>query len=603
MSCIGIDLGTSTTVAAVIKNGRCEILRVKGNSINFDSIVTYSSGGKHVGRPPSIRRNNAAATIFEIKRIIGRKYKEAVKEVEANKWPFTVLEGENGTTAIELEINNRNEIIKQLVTPEQVDADILSIIRDAAEKYLGVPKIDRCIITCPVEFSTEQRRATLSAGYLAGFPNIQLVAEPTAAAIAFAEKFDRDASTPRHYLVYDFGGGTFDASVVYRHENAYRVINTAGDPHLGGKDVDVVLMDYVLGCISRRHLQVKKRKMGDLKIACKEAKELLISEPMYNMELVFCEPMEGYEDNYDENDVPPIGITQRQLATLCKPIILRTIEVVRTVLSTCNPPLSSDDIDKVFLMGGSSNLEAVKDELRNLFRPDQLLEDALLLAKGGIALGAVRIASCTELPKPDNLSFQDVSSHEVRLVCGSTAQIILPQKTPIGEPRSLRILPTDYQKSTARFIFTAGLTDALEDNVHLGTVRIPMDPIRLPEEQPFLVTVKVQSNDLIDVVVTNELVGKGYHFVLNAGLTDTMCKDLKMLYLKKMQVEKEQKLIVDLKSAIHNTCTACLKRLTAEQEEERQHLYDYEYRVDNENLTEEQLREILNRVNSLYNYA
>lgn len=211
--------------------------------------------------------------------------------------------------------------------------------------------------------------------------------------------------------------------------------------------------------------------------------------------------------------------------------------------------------------------------------------------------------TCSSPSKPAGLSFQDVSSHEVRLVCGSTAQVILPQKTPIGEPRSLRILPTDFQKSTARFIFTAGLTDGLEDNVHLGTVRIPMDPVRLPEEQPFLVTVKVQSNDLIDVVVTNELVGKGYHFVLNAGLTDTMCKDLKMLYLKKIQVEKEQKLIVELKSAIHDTCTACLGRLTAQQEEERQQLYDYEYRVDNENLNETQLREILSRVNSLWNYA
>ena len=652
-SCIGIDLGTSTTASAVMKNGRCEILRTQGASINMDSIVTYSTSGKIVGHPPRNLAKTAKSTIYEIKRVIGRKFKDIREEIEINKWPFTVIEGENGSTAVELEISDKGKVIKQVITPEQVDADILTPIRDLAERFLNVQPIDLCIITCPVEFSTEQRRATLSAGYLAGFPNIQLVAEPTAAAIAFAEKFDKEVSSPRYYLVYDFGGGTFDASVVYRDGNAYRVVNTAGDPYLGGKNVDVKLMEYVQECIADRHLQVKKRRLGDFKAACREAKELLINTAIHCIDLDFCEAMKGYEDEVDDDNIS-INITQRQLAQLCSPIIRKTIDVVRSVLATCDPPLTPDEIDKVFLMGGSTNLTAVKDELTKLFRPEQLVDDPTELAKGGIAIGAVRIASSLELQNPSNfvpsscsqaatpatpatptaltssiatnqlqyltsslassicstctsksseLSFRDVSSHEIRLVCGGTSHVILPQKTPIGEPRSLRVFPKDLQKTSARFVFTAGLTDVLEDNIHLGTIRIPLNPSLLPEEQPFLVTVSVKSNDLVDVMVVNELVGKGYHIVLNAGLTETMCKDLKMARLAKEQIDREQKQIQDLKVMIIGICDDCVNGLPKEREEERAQVRNYMHRVNNESLSVDQLKAILNSVSSISHYT
>lgn len=128
-----------------------------------------------------------------MKRLLGRKFKDIQKELQHSRWSYEVREGESGNAEINLLIGPPNKCISRIITPEQVSADILSYIREFALKYLDTNDIESCVITCPVQFSTEQRRATLSAGYLAGFTNVQLVAEPTAAAIAFAEKFDRTA--------------------------------------------------------------------------------------------------------------------------------------------------------------------------------------------------------------------------------------------------------------------------------------------------------------------------------------------------------------------------------------------------------------------------
>ena len=175
-SCIGIDLGTSTTSAAVLKHGRYEILFLKSDSLNFDSVVTYNESSRSVGIERKVSKNRSSATVYEVKRLLGRKFKDIQKELQHSRWSYEVREGESGNAEINLLIGPPNKCISRIITPEQVSADILSYIREFALKYLDTNDIESCVITCPVQFSTEQRRATLSAGYLAGFTNVQLVA-------------------------------------------------------------------------------------------------------------------------------------------------------------------------------------------------------------------------------------------------------------------------------------------------------------------------------------------------------------------------------------------------------------------------------------------
>ena len=591
--CIGIDLGTSTTSAAVFRNNDYEILNVKRDSQCFDSVVTYTESTRSVGMERTVSKNRSSATVYEVKRLIGRKFKDVQEEVQRSQWSYEVREGESGNVEINLLIGPPNDCISRVVTPEQVSADILSCIRESAMKYLDTKEIERCIITCPVQFSTEQRRATLSAGFLAGFTNIQLVAEPTAAAIAFAEVFDKMAQGERHYCVYDFGGGTFDASIVYRKGNTYRVLNTAGDAHLGGKDIDVAIMTDITKRIKYRNLELNPRRLLDFKMACKEAKEQLSVLDTTDIDLVFCK----WEN---EDDAESISITREQLAVICRPIISKTLKVVKSVLASCSPPLTAEDIDMVFLMGGSSSLRSVKEEVATLFDPSKICMDSQCLAKAGIAIGASRIASCVDLQSQSNLmsetpelQFVDVSPHEIRLLCGGKTEVILPHKTPIGESRSIRILPVESGKGFARLVITAGRTNSLQDNTYLGTLKIPLRNDRVAEEQPLVVTVRVTGNDLVDVTVVDELGRHGYHAVLNAGLSEERCNDLKQIQLARKVEEQE---IQKLKVNISEYCCKCRQKLTENESDVLGEVEELDRRATNETLTVEGLAEIKRRV-------
>lgn len=595
-SCIGIDLGTSTTSAAVLKRGNFEILFLKSDSLNFDSIVTYTESSRSVGVERKVSKNRSSATVYEVKRLIGRKFSDIQEELRRNRWSYEVKEGEAGNAVINLKIGPPNKCISRIVTPEQVSGDILSFIREFALKYLDTNEIENCIITCPVQFSTEQRRATLSAGYFAGFPNVQLVAEPTAAAIAFSEKFDNSVKGTRYYCVYDFGGGTFDASIIRREGNIYRVLNTAGDAFLGGKDIDVAIMEDMTRRIESRNFKLNPRRMLDFKMACKEAKERLLTVEMTDIDLVFCQ----WEN---EDEVQSMSISREQLASICRPIISKTLEVVKSVLASCSPPLTPEDIDMVFLMGGSSSLLSVKEEVSTLFDPSKIIVDTQFLAKTGIAIGATRIASCAELQNQVNLmsvvsdlKFVDVSPHEIRLLCGKKTEIILPHKTPIGEKRSIRILPAASGKRLARLVITAGMTDSLEDNTYLGTLKIPLRSDRGAEEQPLIVTVYVTNNDLVDVTVVDELSHHGYHAVLNAGLSEERRNALKQIQLARQVEERAQREIQQLKVDISKSCDKCRLKLTENQSEVLKEVEELNGRAINQGLTIEQLTTIKNRV-------
>ena len=195
-----------------------------------------------------------------------------------------------------------------------------------------------------------------------------------------------------------------------------------------------------------------------------------------------------------------------------------------------------------------------------------------------------------------DLKFVDVSPHEIRLLCGKKTEIILPHKTPIGEKRSIRILPAASGKRLARLVITAGMTDSLEDNTYLGTLKIPLRSDRGAEEQPLIVTVYVTNNDLVDVTVVDELSHHGYHAVLNAGLSEERRNALKQIQLARQVEERAQREIQQLKVDISKSCDKCRLKLTENQSEVLKEVEELNGRAINQGLTIEQLTTIKNRV-------
>lgn len=553
---IGIDVGTTTTSAAVLKNGRYEILSLGNGGIMIPSVVSYDHSSKAVGLFAK-RKSQSRSTVYEVKRILGTKYRDVEEEIQRNNWSYRVFEGEDGMSTIELTIVSRGETTTKYLTPVDVYADILDSIRDSAQKFVGKDAFSSCVLTCPVDFSLRQRQAIQSACVLAGLTNTCLISEPTAAAIAFSEQFDKESTGVRRYLVYDFGGGTFDASVVRREGDQYTVIQTKGDAHLGGKDIDVALIKKVKEGLELDGRRISPRETLKLKIACKEAKENMVTMPSIGIEAEF---EDGSEDTYT--------LTKTMLNLIVSPIVQKTIAVVREVLAACEPPLTTEDIDMVFLMGGSSCLAAVKSEMTRLFGETKLRVDTANLSRVGIALGAARVAACRGLRSGSNLlsveKLQDVSSYSVRVLCGGKTRVVAPAQTPLGEEHSIRLIPMERGKRFTRVVVAVGETEKLEENAVIGVLKVPISQTRRPEEQPLLVTVRVEEDDKVDVTVRNELSNRSFHTVLQAGLNNELMVRLEMARRRREAEEAESRRVESIRQDIFRMCSGELERLDPE---------------------------------------
>ena len=570
---IGIDVGTTTTSAAVLKNGRYDILKMGNGDLTIDSVVNYNHSSKSVGFFLK-GKNQSRGTVYEVKRILGTKFENMIEEINRNNWSYTVFEGEDGMSTIELSIVSKGETFTKIVTPVDVYADILSSIREFAQKFVGKDTFSSCVLTCPVDFSLRQRQAIQSACVLADLSPVYLISEPTAAAIAFAEKFDKESTGVRHYLVYDFGGGTFDASVVCREGDQYTVMKTKGDAHLGGKDIDVALIREVKSYLESGDRTISPRETLNLKIACKEAKEQLLTQSSIE---IFTEFEDGSEDSY--------MLTQMTLARIAQPIVQKTVAVVREVLTTCEPPLTPGDIDRVFLMGGSSCLATVAEELRTLFPPEKLCSDTAELSRVGIALGAARVAACRGLRNGRNvlsmegdvedgernrngsenvIQLRDVSSYSVRILCGNETRAVVPAQTPLREEHSIRLIPLMESAKFARVVVTVGETEQLEENTVIGVLSVPISQKRRPEEQPLLVRIHVEEDDRVDVIVENELSNRSFHVVLQAGLNDALLARLQVGKERRDEEEAKLSRLDGIRQDIFVMCSGNLSRLDPE---------------------------------------
>ena len=417
---IGIDLGTTNSCVGVWKNDRVEIIsNIMGKRVT-PSYVCYKSNTKIlVGEQAKDQIiKNIKNTIYDTKRLIGRNFSDEIVQNDIKLWSFSVKGDDKDKPIIEVTINKE----KKIFYPEQVAAQILGALKKDAEDYLG-KEVKNAVITVPAYFNNSQRQSTIDAGRIAGLNVIRTINEPTAAAIAYG--LENKSNEKRKILIFDFGGGTFDITIINIKNNEFDVITSQGDSHLGGEDIDTKISEYCLENFKEKtgiEISSKNQKaLKRLKSKCIEAKHLLSSAKESDITI------EGLTEEIDLNET----INREQFNEICKEIFKKCINMVKKTISDAN--LTEYDIDKVVLTGGSSKIPKIQEMLGAIFGKNKLCKT--INPDEAIALGASIFAYQINNNKIENfeeLKIADIVPHALGVkIDGDLMDIIIPKNTKI----------------------------------------------------------------------------------------------------------------------------------------------------------------------------
>merc|ERR1712093_97177 len=360
MSCataIGIDLGTTYSCVGVWKNGSVEIIANDMGERTTPSYVSFSESERLIGQPAKNQSaRNPENTVFDAKRLIGRKFDDSVVKSDLKLWPFTLKSGSQDRPVIEVMYKGE----KRTFFPEEISSMVLGKMKETAEAYIGQPVKD-AVVTVPAYFNDAQRQATKDAGRIANLNVLRIINEPTAAAIAYG--LDKKTDQEKNVLIFDLGGGTFDVSLLTIDEGVFEVMATAGDTHLGGGDFDNKLVDFCVDDFKRKNrLDLKKnaRAMRRLRTQCESAKRTLSAAVRATIEI------DSLFEGIDYN----VTITRARFEQLCAQEFRDCLEPCKKVLHDIK--LSKNDVHEVVLVGGSTRIPKVQELLSQFFNGKDL---------------------------------------------------------------------------------------------------------------------------------------------------------------------------------------------------------------------------------------
>ena len=370
---IGIDLGTTNSVVAVMEGDKVTVIPNEEGGRTTPSVVAFTSKGERlVGQVAKRQRvTNPENTIYSIKRFMGRRFREVGQEIK--QVPFKVEEADNGDVRV--------EALGKKYAPPEISALILQKLKKAAEDYLG-EKVEKAVITVPAYFNDSQRTATRDAGRIAGLEVIRIINEPTAAALAYGMDKKKDQTI----AVYDFGGGTFDISILEVGEGIVEVKATNGDTHLGGDDIDQRVQDWLVAEFKKESgIDLTKDKMAIQRL--KEAAEKAKTELSTTMETEINLPFITADASGPKHLL--MKLTRANLEQLTDELIRRSIAPCKQALADAN--FKPEDIDEVVLVGGQTRTPKIQDLVRELFgkEPHKGVNPDEVVAVGAAIQGAV----------------------------------------------------------------------------------------------------------------------------------------------------------------------------------------------------------------------
>jgi molecular chaperone DnaK len=499
---IGIDLGTTNSLVAYVDEatGLPRVIPDADGRMLLPSVVGFTPGGLIVGE--AARRQLARRptdTVYSVKRLMGRDYEDVKGELAY--LPFQVVPAE-GT--LKLRVGGRE------VTPPEVSAVVLKTLKERAERHFG-EAVDKAVITVPAYFNDAQRQATRDAGRIAGLDVVRIVNEPTAASLAYGLQRLSEGVI----AVYDLGGGTFDVSILRVKEGVFEVLATTGDTHLGGDDLDRVLMLWLLEDIQARHhaeldrdcvdLARDPEVMQELRLAAEAAKIRLSAEERTTLTL----PLAGF--TYRRQ------ITRAEIERLIEPLVSKTLGPCRRALSDAG--LSPADIDQVVLVGGSTRVPLVRRRVQELFgkAPHSQLNPDEVVALGAAVQAHILAGGIT------NMLLLDVTPLSLGIESlGGIVNVLIPRNTTI--PTSAReMFTTSVDGQTLVDLHVVqGERELVKDCRSLGRFELRIDP--MPAGMPKIeVTFLIDANGILQVQAREQRTGKAASIEVKPtyGLSET----------------------------------------------------------------------------------
>jgi molecular chaperone DnaK len=507
---IGIDLGTTNSVVAVMEGSKAKVIPNAEGNRTTPSVVAFTKSGERLVGQVAKRQSvtNPENTIFSIKRFMGRKYDEVSEEMKMV--PYKVTRAENGDARV--------EVGDKKYSPPEISAMVLQKLKQAAEDFLG-EKVERAVITVPAYFNDSQRQATRDAGKIAGLTVERLVNEPTAAALAYGLDKKKDQTI----AVYDFGGGTFDISILEVGEGVVEVKATNGDTHLGGDNIDQRIIDWLLEEFKKDQgidLAKDAMAMQRLKEAAEKAKIELSSAQESDVNLPFITADAAGPKHLN------IKLSRAKLEQLVEDIIGRSVAPCKQALKDSGLP--QDKIDAVVLVGGQTRMPAIQKLVAELFgkeplkevNPDEVVAEGAAI-QGGVLRGDVKDVLLLDVT-PLSLGIETLGGVFTRLIDRNTT--IPTRKSEVFSTAA------DNQTSVEVHVLQ-GERDMARDNRTLGRfhlVGIPSAPRGMPQVE---VAFDIDANGIVNVSAKDLGTGKEQNITITAssglaeGEIDRMVKD------------------------------------------------------------------------------